>query len=61
MRRTICSVLIAVVLFNTATPVYAQWTVVDPTILVQIDEPVSPGSVEWTRFFGQCRACGASC
>ena len=35
MRRTICSVLIAVVLFNTATPVYAQWTVVDPTNLVQ--------------------------
>lgn len=35
MRRTICSLVIAIILANTATPVYAQWTVVDPTNLVQ--------------------------
>lgn len=35
MRRTICSVLIAAVLFNATAPVYAQWAVIDPTNLVQ--------------------------
>lgn len=35
MRRTISSILIAVVLFNATAPVNAQWAVIDPTNLVQ--------------------------